>query len=492
VPRRHLHSFFRQHRKDFAPAAVYRAKTWGRFDRHYQLSFVDLGLMTLVESEMGSGLGELVERTVVELKSELGWDQPTDPQWRWLVKAVFWLLSAKILRDKNVPAFRDLDLVDVDRAYSVVEQHYHTGAPVPVQSPGHRNALATVARQFEQFTDLANLTTESLSYVYESSLISKETRAKLGTHSTPGYLVDYVVGKLRPWIEEIPVAKRHVFEPACGHAAFLVSAMRLLRELIPDRSRFADRRHSYLRDHLHGIDIDPFALEIARLSLTLADVPNPNGWDLQNDNMFHGGQLEDSAKRAAILLSNPPFENFSRSDKRSLSEENVELVHHNKAAEVIRRTLPQLPAGGVFGIVVPQGLLHGKNATSLRRTLCSDFELKEICLFPDKVFSFSDAESAVLLGRKTKKAGATSASVSFRRVREHDMARFRQDYQVSSATQVDQRRFLKSEEVDLRVPDLADVWQACQELQTLSDLADLGKGLEFESQSPSSETVAFQ
>ena len=33
---------------------------------------------------------------------------------------------------------------------------------------------------------------------------------------------------------------------------------------------------------------DPFALEIARLSLTLADVPNPNGWALTEADMFSG------------------------------------------------------------------------------------------------------------------------------------------------------------------------------------------------------------
>ncbi len=77
------------------------------------------------------------------------------------------------------------------------------------------------------------------------------------------------------------MSARNVFEPACGHGAFLVSAMRLLVELSPESERTPDRRGPYLRKRLHGIDVDAFALELARLSLTLTDIPNPNGWDLE-------------------------------------------------------------------------------------------------------------------------------------------------------------------------------------------------------------------
>ena len=54
--------------------------------------------------------------------------------------------------------------------------------------------------------------------------------------------------------------------------------MRLLSELLP--ANWREPRRDYLRKRLRGVESDPFALEIARLSLTLADVPNPNGWAL--------------------------------------------------------------------------------------------------------------------------------------------------------------------------------------------------------------------
>ena len=88
----------------------------------------------------------------------------------------------------------------------------------------------------------------------------------------------------------MPPKGRHIFEPACGHAAFLISGMRLLDELLPPD--WCEPRRSYLRRRLHGMERDAFALEIARLSLTLADVPNPNGWALTEASMFPGDRLE--------------------------------------------------------------------------------------------------------------------------------------------------------------------------------------------------------
>jgi hypothetical protein len=84
--------------------------------------------------------------------------------------------------------------------------------------------------------------------------------------------------------------------------------MRLLTELLPPERQVPSRRGPYLRNRLHGTDIDAFALELARLSLTLTDIPNPDGWDLTTESLFHGSHLGDQAKRNTILLVNAPFE----------------------------------------------------------------------------------------------------------------------------------------------------------------------------------------
>lgn len=465
-----LPQFFEDHRNTFSPQAVYRAKTWGRYRKAFQLSFVDLGLMPVLEKQVGESLGKLVTRNVEDLKDRLEWSDITDDQGQWLIKAVFWLLSAKILHDKNVKNFEALDLLDIQDVFRRLAKHYGT---VSLAMDSNRlNALSSSARDIGQFSSLALTTTESLTYVYETTLISKETRSSLGTHATPSFLVDYIVGNLADWIAEIPADERSVFEPACGQAAFLVSAMRLLTEMLPAEDAIPVRRGAYLRSRLHGTDIDAFALELARLSLTLTDIPNPDGWDLVVRSMFAGDHLAEQAKKNTILLANPPFENFKPHERQ---ESEARFI--NKSAEMLWRTLPQLPGGGIFGVVVPQTMLHSSNTRELREFLLRDCELKEVCLFPDRVFTFSDAESAILIGRR--KRVADSHTTRYRRIRERGLSVFHSDPAQLSVREVPKFRFCSDGSFSLRLPELEEVWNVLAANPALGDTASVGRGLEY-------------
>jgi len=477
VPADGVQRFFQVNKQQFAPETVYRAKTWGRYRPADQLSFVDLGLMPLVEEQVGKSLETLVVRSVSDMKDTLGWQEVTEEQGHWLLKAIFWLLSGKILRDKEVEKFERLDLQDVEEVFRRVGKHYGTD-PLTVGPKRRLDSLREPARQIDQFSSLALTTTESLAYVYENTLISKETRASLGTHSTPPFLVDYIVGNLTDWVAEIPVNERIVFEPACGQAAFLVSAMRLLTEMLPTEKQAPSRRGPYLRSRLHGTDIDPFALELARLSLTLTDIPNPDGWDLTAENMFNGNHMGEQAKRSTILLANAPFENFTTQEQRSHSAHFL-----NKSAEMLWRTLRQLPDGGVFGVVVPQTILQSDNARELREFLVRGYELKDICLFPDKVFAFSGAESASIIGRRKREAA--SETVGYRRIRERALTSFRSDPSALPVRDVLQSRFSSDKSISFVLPELEEVWHALLDNPILADVAALAKGFQYLGKPPS-------
>jgi hypothetical protein len=476
IPGSDVRQFFDRRKNDFSPEVVYRAKTWGRFKTEYQLSFVDLGLLPLVEEEVGRSLENLIERNVSDLEDSLGRPNISATTGHWLLQTIFWLVSGKILHDKQVGAFRDLDLTDVEEVFARVAAHYGA-VPLAIRNRREREGLQTAAQIISRFSSLALTTTESLAYVYENALISQKSRTELGTHSTPSFLVDYVVGNLSDWIAEIPVDERSVFEPACGHAAFLVSAMRLLTELLPSDTATAHKRGPYLRSRLHGSDIDSFALELARLSLTLTDIPNPDGWDLKAGDMFLGDGLSEQAKASTILFANPPFDNFSPKERISYAKKNSELTFVNKSVEMLWRTLPKLRGSAVFGLVLPQSFLHNSNANEARKMLLSSFELREICLFPDRVFSFSDAESVVLLGRR--KEAANKGSVRYRRVRERQLQSFRSTYETSSTVTVSQVRFNNEQDRSLRLADLEEIWSYCADNPRLKDVASAGQGFTF-------------
>lgn len=481
VPTEYVSNFFEQHRNTFAPDTIYRAKTIGRFDPSCQLEFVDVGLMPLLEAQAGRKLVDLLVRVVQSAKNRLRWSNMSEQEGHWLLKAHFWLLAAKILKDKDVHSFSNLELSDLKTVYERLREHYGASDPVPIDTKAKHEALSCSAREIAQFGHLGLVSTEALAYLYENALITKETRAELGTHSTPTYLVDYIIGRLRPWISEISWKQQRVFEPACGHAAFMLAAMRVLGELLPDYMSVPNTRHQYLRHRLHGCDYDPFALEIARLSLTLADVPNPNGWNLHTANIFDKDILADGAREASLILANPPFENFSTKERAHLEKQGAILEFNSKAAEMLWRVASNMRPSAVLGVVLPQGALQSKNATSLRRFLAKEFEILEVCLFPDKIFTFSDAESAVLLARRLDPSRPRTNTITYRRVRESDVKEFTQTFRPTSETHVRHSDLFASQECDFFVPELADVWKSCRTYPRLSSIADVGQGLFFRS-----------
>jgi hypothetical protein len=471
----HVPAFFEKHSEKFSPQRVYRAKTRARFESSYQLSFVDIGLMPLVEGETGLQLGRLIERLVIQIKADLQPKRLTTDFGHWLFQSVFWLVAAKLLKDKGVRSFKNLNITDPSDVFDKVATHYNAN-PVSLHTKSEHEAVAHAAVTLNQFASLVNVSTESLAYVYENTLVSREARTELGTHSTPAWLVDYVVGNLRPHIEDIPQDQRHIFEPASGHAAFLVAAVRQLREM-NDPSSDTPTRLNYLRHHVHGIEIDDFAREIGRLSLTLADIPNPNGWDLQPGDMFATTDLNRMASRARVLLCNPPFEDFSSEERRSYARQGIALRSNNKAAELLLRVLPSLPKGSIMGLVVPQSIIHGVSGSRVRQELTKTCRIEEICLFPDKVFQFSDAESAVVIARKI--GTVQNELVRYRRVRESDMAAFKMSYAASSEQQIPEVRFRLREDFSMREPDLLALWEYLKDLPHLGEIANVGQGLVY-------------
>ena len=481
IPHEEISSFFLEQKEELSPEAVYRAKTWARIDTSYQLDFVDVGLLPLVEAEAGRKLTELIERVILDTRSRLHWDEISQQQGQWLLQSHFWLLAAKILKDKNVPAFVSLNLENVRDTFDCVADHYRSTGPIEA-GPEFQVALRDSAQEISRCSHLGLVSSDALAYLYEHALITKEVRSALGTYSTPTYLVDYIIGKLRPWIKDIPVNQRQVFEPACGHAAFLLAAMQMLIDLLPEPLPAPSKRHQYLRTRLHGCDVDSFALEIARLRLTLADAPNPNGWDLQPADIFQGDSLDRGSQAASIILANPPFANFSLSERDLLSSHDARGPHVNKAAEILHRITTNMQPEAVFGAVLPQGLLHGKNAASLRRLLIENFEINEICLLPDKVFT-SDMESVVILGRRLKHEKQNRGPILYRRVREQNIEDFRNSYKATSENRVQVSRFSDTNLWDFFVPELEEVWEACRELPQFSSIAEIGQGFSFLSKS---------
>ena len=122
LPARNVEKYFEKHASEFAPGTIFRAKSWQRVGEFQQLEFVDPNLLPLLEREAGGRLCSLFERMVATTMDFLDWKSvpDDDDEAHWLTKANFWLLAAKLLHDKRVSRFINLDLHDVRDRKSVV------------------------------------------------------------------------------------------------------------------------------------------------------------------------------------------------------------------------------------------------------------------------------------------------------------------------------------------------------------------------------------
>ena len=457
-------NYFQANTEELQPSRIYEAKTYARVQRPREEQslfsrYVDPELLPFVEETSGDLLTQAVVDSIRTLVGKFGAE-------RWTIEVVFRLLAGKILRDKDVPGFKSVTLSDTADILRRVEKHYGSQNPLKLNRTQSK-ALTGVMERIQELGDFRNLTTEALGDVYERALITKDIRQIHGTHKTPSYLVDYIVWQIAKWIDQIPVDELRFFEPGCGHAPFLVSAMRMLRVAdidVPDLSKF-------FRERFAGLDNDPFALEIARLSLTLADEPNPNGWvELSKVDMYADGCLETAAAKATVMLTNPPYE-------------------QRKAEELLYRTLPNLPIGAIFAAVVPATVLlsNKPRAIELREWMANNCQLAEIDMFPDGLFTFADHECAVVVGRRLSVSEEPNHHhCRLRSVSDNDQARsaFKNDYTFSTSRLFSQSQFSKLEEHPLWIPEFFDeIWQYSRHFRSLSDLATINKGLEFRGKS---------
>jgi len=456
-----LGTFFEKYQEEFKPERILRAKKMGRVNKDYQLEFVDLGLMPFIEEQEGKYLAGLVERIIEGLAGN-----KTLKNWHF--QAAFWLIGAKILQDKKVEGFIRLDIEDVESLMDKVRRHYDAQM-LPSIPRNKINLIKKIARDIvKPVSSFSHITIDSLSYVYENSLVSKATRKALGTHATPSWLVNYIVWQLADWIEEIPQDDRFILEPACGHAPFLTAGARLLSFLYKGKEA---ERHDYLKNHLMGIEKDSFAGEIARLSLTLADLPNKDGWKIINGDIYDENVLKQAAEQATILFCNPPFENFKKAEKENYHN----IKTGNKAAEFLTRTLPSMRGNSVFGIILPQGFLHKKNLTGLRKYILDNYEIRTICNLPENVFAKARHLSTVLLGLKKK----SKKNILYIRVNKSRFEEFKNQYLAKEGSILKQDLY-SAKNYSFRITELKEVWEYCSDKSTLDDICDIGKGLEFE------------
>ncbi len=201
---------------------------------------------------------------------------------------------------------------------------------------------------------------EHLGAVHESLLAG---RKEAGAFYTPAFLVEHLLEEaLVPLLS--PGERVRVLDPACGTGAFLVPAAR----------RIAQGTGLPLADAVtcvHGVDLDPVAVDIARFLLWLEAPSVPRSVLDAHVVVGNGLELPPDASYD-VVVGNPPFLNQLRT--ATTREAPIEGVgpYTDTSAVFLLRSAGLVRDGGRVGLVQPLSVLAARDAAPVRAALDRD------------------------------------------------------------------------------------------------------------------------
>lgn len=454
---------------EWGPEAVLRAKAIPFGTTVTQLDFFDLELVPSIERQIRRKLNDLLSRARDDTQAAYRRAHGVEPDPHQLFRLIFRLLAAKLLADRRHEGHDWLagtPAVIIER----VEQFYFPGAteriPLALADPA---AQATAWERISRGFHLENVSLDTLAWIWENAFVTLDIRARLGIHGTPPELAEYLVRRLP--FEDVPLGQLRVFEPCTGQGAFLVAALGRIRELLmaEQPTLTSAERHDRFVGMLTGMELDGFAIEIARLSLMLADYPHPGGWGLYQGDVFSDARVTNLMRNSAAVLCNPPFGKWGLEERQARSTDG----EYDKAAAILKMVLANPPL--LLGFVLPHGFRNGKAYRDARRTMAQTYSTIEVTELPDSVFPSSEAES-VLVTAHGRATGATT-TLQARTVRPGDLERFLRTGEASSDRQAHLTPL--DAEHGLWVYELDRVWSALADHPRLSSIAVPRRGIAY-------------
>ncbi len=471
IPSRHLPKAFKSNKDKWNPTSVFRAKAISPMTEPVQLDFIDAGFLPalkgMIHGKLDRLLRDTLHETVVAYKDATSGGQIDETS---LFRLVFRFVAAKIFNDKRHED--DWSSPDARFIINKVQKFYglHETKTARVLDEPHAQQVAW--DRLRKAFNFQNLSVDDLAFIYENTLVRKETREKFGIHSTPSVVAELMVDRLP--FEDLPQGKRFVLEPCSGHGVFLVAALRRLKDLLPTSWTEA-KKHIYLKDRIKALEVDPFAAEVCRLSLTLADYPNPDGWKILSEDIFATEALEKELPKAKVVLCNPPFEDFKEPEKKRYGD-RIQNVH--KPYEVLRRVLENPPA--MLGFVLPKSAIIGDRYRDLQATIAMHYTNVETVALPDRIFAFSDLETMLLLASKPELEEEAKVTTSTFWVREQERKHFLDTGCLPEAERkTTSRGVIQKAHKDLWNPPLWEIWDYLAEYPLFKSVADFHQGIQW-------------
>lgn len=291
-----------------------------------------------------------------------------------------------------------------------------------------------------------------------------EVRKAGGVYYTPTYIVEYIVkntvGKLCEGKTPRQISSLRILDPACGSGSFLLGAYQYLLDYHRDwyledgRQKHADEiyqayggqwhlttqeKKRILLNNIYGVDIDPQAVEVTKLSLLLKVLEGENqdtlerqmklfkeralpdlgsnikcGNSLIGPNFYRGKQLNlldpvetdrinafdwekefsEITKKGGfdVVIGNPPYIRIQTMKEWAPAEVELYKQYYTAASKgnydiyvvFVERAVNLLNRQGILGFILPHKFFNAQYGQPLRNLLAKGKYLDEIIHFGDQ------------------------------------------------------------------------------------------------------------
>jgi len=292
----------------------------------------------------------------------------------------------------------------------------------------------------EDQVDFSKLDADVLGSIYEKFLgtiihetksgklvekVDNGVRKEMGQYYTPQFIVDFIVqNTINSYLEENPdkLFSIKIIDPACGSGAFLIKAFDSIynkycdfnkqqesKRKTNDLSGFIDDKsvarinEVILHKHIHGVDLDSEAVELAKINLWLRTIQEEMKLNELNKNIKQGNSLisdkiidsknafdwdKEFPYKFDIVIGNPPWISIKGKHKSiDISDEelnyyfktyNCDTYMPNMYEIFIRKGLRLLTENGFFSFIVPDRLCANQQFIELRKDLLNNYTIKKL------------------------------------------------------------------------------------------------------------------
>lgn len=369
-----------EYRQSLRSEALLAAKQTGR---QMTLFPVDIELLDRARSSTGQSLATLVEAAMSTVLQALPADATPNERevaWRHASMLTVSAMAALVVRDKFQLEARGYDI------FRAANERFPTQFTAPDSAAFHgaEFLLTQLISLLGENVNYRGLDPSVVSHVYEDAVVHRALKLELGIYYTPPGLADRLT-KAVPF-EEISPEERSILDPTCGSGTLLLAGHDRLSALAPARWD-PRRRNSLLETQILGFDKDPFAAELARLSMFIHSLPDGPRWSVRVQDSLELS-LRDS-DRPSVVLANPPW-----GDRRRPGEHREQ--HAN---EFIDWALRNVRPGGFVGLILPVSWLASVSSRSSRRAMREHADVFEVWRLPEGVFGSGAMAPAIVLAQ---------------------------------------------------------------------------------------------